>query len=75
MSKPCPVVVPFMIYENLGFVFQAAEGPGMEHPVAVALEFRAQVVPGLGVGASVMVGAPAGPWREVAGFPGFQIGA
>ncbi len=38
MGQPCAVMIAFMEHENLGFVLEAAEGGGMNHPVAVAPE-------------------------------------
>jgi hypothetical protein len=38
MGQPGAVMIAFMEHEDLGFVFQAAERGGMDHPVAVAPE-------------------------------------
>ena len=38
MGQPGAVMIALMEHEDLGFVLQAAEGGGMDHPVAVAPE-------------------------------------
>jgi hypothetical protein len=38
VSKPGAVIVAFIVYEDLGFIFQPAEGGRMQNAVAVALE-------------------------------------
>ena len=38
MGQPGAVMIAFVEHENLGFVLQAAERGGMDHPVAIAPE-------------------------------------
>jgi hypothetical protein len=37
MGKPGSVIIAFVVYKNLGFVFQSPEGSGMYNSVAVSL--------------------------------------
>ena len=41
MGQAGAVIIPFVVEENLGLIFQAAEGGGMQDPVPVALKDRA----------------------------------
>jgi hypothetical protein len=47
VGQPRAVVIALMIDEHLGLVLEAAEGGGMDDPVAVALEGRARRAFGL----------------------------
>ena len=42
-----PIIIPLMIHEHLGLVFQAPEGRAMNDPVAVAFKGRAVVLESL----------------------------
>ncbi len=62
VRQACAEVVPFVVYENLGLVFEAAEGGGMDDPVAIPLEggtvigFNIQISPPLGILATDAIG-------------------
>ena len=57
-------VIAFMGDENLGLVLQAAEGGGMDDPVAVALEGAAGRAFGLRIKAAAGLVGPGREWRE-----------
>ncbi len=48
-------VIPLVVDEHLGLVFQPAEGGGMQNPVAVALEDRAVIRFIIEIGAALAV--------------------
>jgi hypothetical protein len=50
--------------KDLGLVLETAEGLGVDDPVAVALEIRAQDVLGFGADPSLGPRAEAGPGRQ-----------
>jgi hypothetical protein len=52
VGEPRPVVVPFVIEEDLRLVGEAAEGRGVQDPVAVALERAAGRAIGFGKAAA-----------------------
>ena len=37
MSKARPVIIAFVVYEDLGLVFEPPEGGGVDDPVVIAL--------------------------------------
>ena len=66
-------VVPGAIKEDLGFVFEAAEGAGVNHPVAVPLIMRAPFGRRFPVLAPARVGAELGIRGQALAFEQFQF--
>src|SRR5581483_480633 len=65
------IVVFFRVYENLRFMFQAAEGFGVEDAVAVALKGRADRVGRFGALAPSRLGGFCGPGSQEVPLPLF----
>ncbi len=66
-------VIALVVDEHLGLVFQAAEGGGMQHPVAVALKGGAVIGLGVQVGAALAVAAALPVGCKAAVFDLFQL--
>src|SRR5688572_25282976 len=64
MGQPGAVIVAFMLHKDLGLVFEAAKGAGMDNAITVAAVAAARGAFGLGIKAP-----PAGPRpRGIAGM-------
>ena len=59
MGQARPVIIPFVKDENLGLVFEAAEGRAVDHPIPVALKMTAIDVTRLLMKAAATAGAQA----------------
>src|SRR5260221_14532529 len=66
-------VVAGAVQENLGFVFQAAEGARVDDAVAVALVLRAPFRRRLGIFSPARIGAELGEGREDFAFELFEV--